>query len=112
MFADLAQAQQADYAAFIDTGRHAICSASPELFFRLDGDVLTSKPMKGTAVRGRTLAEDKANMAWLHHSEKNRAENVMIVDMIRNDMGRVAEIGSVQVPRPVRGGALPDCACK
>ncbi|MCB9419710.1 MAG: aminodeoxychorismate synthase component I [Ardenticatenaceae bacterium] len=98
LFADLAAAQQAEYAAFLDIGRYAICSASPELFFRLDGDVLTSKPMKGTAVRGRTLVEDKTNMAWLHHSEKNRAENVMIVDMIRNDMGRVAQIGSVHVP--------------
>ena len=98
LFADLAAAQQADYAAFIDMGRYAICSASPELFFQLDGDVLTSKPMKGTAVRGLTLAADKANMDWLHHSEKNQAENVMIVDMIRNDMGRVADIGSVQVP--------------
>ncbi len=99
LFADLTAAQQAAYTAYVDTGRHAICSASPELFFRLDEDRLLSKPMKGTAVRGRTLAEDKTNISWLHHSEKNRAENVMIVDMIRNDMGRVAEIGSVQVPR-------------
>jgi para-aminobenzoate synthetase/4-amino-4-deoxychorismate lyase len=91
-------AQQNGYAAYLDTGRHVICSASPELFFRLDGDALTSMPMKGTAVRGRTLAEDETNIAWLHHSEKNRAENVMIVDMIRNDMGRIAETGSVQVP--------------
>lgn len=98
LFADLAAAQQAEYAAFADTGRHAICSASPELFFRLDGEALVSKPMKGTAPRGLTLAEDKANMDWLHRSEKNRAENVMIVDMIRNDMGRVARTGSVQVP--------------
>ncbi len=99
LFADLSRAQQAAYAAFVDTGRFAICSASPELFFRLDGNVLTGKPMKGTAVRGRTLTEDRANMTWLRSSEKNRAENVMIVDMIRNDMGRVADIGSVQVPR-------------
>lgn len=98
LFADLAQAQQGSYAAYVDTGRFAVCSASPELFFRLDGEVLTSKPMKGTAVRGKTLAEDETNIAWLAQSEKNRAENVMIVDMIRNDMGRVAEIGSVQVP--------------
>jgi para-aminobenzoate synthetase/4-amino-4-deoxychorismate lyase len=97
LFLDVA-AQQKGYAAYLDTGRHVVCSASPELFFRLDGDVLTSLPMKGTAVRGRTLAEDEANIAWLHQSEKNRAENVMIVDMIRNDMGRVAETGSVQVP--------------
>jgi para-aminobenzoate synthetase/4-amino-4-deoxychorismate lyase len=99
LFADLAAAQQAEYAAFVETEQFAICSASPELFFRLDGEVLTGKPMKGTAVRGRTLAEDQTNITWLHQSEKNRAENVMIVDMIRNDMGRVAQIGSVQVPQ-------------
>ena len=98
LFTDLALAQAGGYGAYIDTGRHVICSASPELFFRLDGDVLTSKPMKGTAVRGQTPAEDDENAAWLQQSEKNRAENVMIVDMIRNDMGRVAETGSVQVP--------------
>ncbi len=98
LFAELASAQPGGYAAYVDTGRHVLCSASPELFFTLDGDLLTSKPMKGTAVRGLTLAEDEANMAWLHQSEKNRAENVMIVDMIRNDMGRVAETGSVAVP--------------
>ncbi|MCP5100792.1 MAG: aminodeoxychorismate synthase component I, partial [Chloroflexi bacterium] len=98
-FTDLAAAQQADYAAYLDLGHIAICSASPELFFKLDGDQLTSKPMKGTAVRGRTLAEDNANINWLAQSEKNRAENVMIVDMIRNDMGRVAQVGSIQVPQ-------------
>ncbi len=98
LFTDLVAAQNGEYAAYVDTGRHVVCSASPELFFRRDGAVLTAKPMKGTAVRGRTLAEDEANMAWLAQSEKNRAENVMIVDMIRNDMGRVAETGSVAVP--------------
>ena len=99
LFSDLALAQNGGYAAYVDTGRHVVCSASPELFFRRDGDVLTAKPMKGTAVRGQTPAEDDENAAWLQQSEKNRAENVMIVDMIRNDMGRVAETGSVQVPR-------------
>ena len=98
-FAELSAAQQGQYAAFIDTGRFAICSASPELFFSLDGIRLHSKPMKGTAVRGRTLAEDQTNITWLAQSEKNRAENVMIVDMIRNDMGRVAQVGSVNVPK-------------
>lgn len=98
-FAELVAAQQANYAAYLDIGRFAICSASPELFFELDGSRLRSKPMKGTAVRGLTLAQDKANIAWLAQSEKNRAENVMIVDMIRNDMGRVAEVGSVHVPQ-------------
>ncbi|MBK8128815.1 MAG: chorismate-binding protein [bacterium] len=98
LFRALTAAQRANYAAYVDTGRHVVCSVSPELFFRLDGDRLTSKPMKGTAVRGRTLAEDRANADWLRQSEKNRAENVMIVDMIRNDMGRVAALGSVAVP--------------
>ena len=97
LFLQLVRAQQADYGAYVDIGQFTICSSSPELFFHLDGDRLTGRPMKGTAPRGRTLAEDNAMAQWLHHSEKNRAENVMIVDMIRNDMGRVADIGSVQV---------------
>jgi len=99
LFTQLAMAQQAEYAAFINTGRFVIGSASPELFFQLDGERLTAKPMKGTANRGCTLAEDAAHIASLRQSEKNRAENLMIVDMIRNDLGRVAEVGSVAVPR-------------
>ena len=63
--------------------------------------------MKGTARRGRTLTEDRANMAALQASAKDRAENVMIVDMIRNDLGRVAEIGSVQVPELFRVERYP-----
>lgn len=97
LFFELAQAQQGEYAAYIDTGRFAICSASPELFFRLYGRQLTSRPMKGTAERGRTLSEDDARAEWLFNSSKNRAENIMIVDMMRNDMGRIAAIGSVEV---------------
>jgi para-aminobenzoate synthetase/4-amino-4-deoxychorismate lyase len=98
LFARLVSAQRANYCAFIDLGRFVICSASPELFFRLDGDSLTSRPMKGTAPRGLTTAEDRRQIDWLRDSEKNRAENVMIVDMIRNDFGRVARAGSVSVP--------------
>lgn len=99
LFLAMVSAQSACYAAWIDTGRYAICSASPELFFCLDKNKITCKPMKGTIRRGRTLAEDIFLAERLHLSEKNRAENVMIVDMIRNDLGRVAEVGSVQVPR-------------
>ena len=99
LFSHLVRAQPQSYAAFLDTGRYAICSASPELFLRRDGNVLTIKPMKGTAPRGRFLREDRARANWLHHSEKNRAENVMIVDMARNDLGRIAEVGSVHVSR-------------
>ena len=96
-FQHLAQSQN-KYAAYIDTGRHVICSASPELFFKLDGDKIFSRPMKGTVKRGLTTAEDKELAEWLHNSKKNRAENVMIVDMIRNDLGRIAKTGSVNVP--------------
>jgi para-aminobenzoate synthetase/4-amino-4-deoxychorismate lyase len=99
LFASLAQAQQSAYAAYVDIGRFAICSASPELFFARDGRRVTARPMKGTAPRGRWSAEDRAKAAWLRGSEKNRAENVMIVDMLRNDLGRVAQVGSVRVPR-------------
>lgn len=97
LFLHLAQRQN-KYAAFVDIGDWAICSASHELFFELDGDIITGRPMKGTVKRGRTTAEDKINSDWLRASEKNRAENVMIVDMIRNDLGRIAEVGSVHVP--------------
>ena len=98
LFLSLAQ-QQTRYAAYLDLGRFAICSASPELFFQLNNPTLTARPMKGTAPRGKTLQADRAAGEWLHHSEKNRAENVMIVDMIRNDLGRIAAVGTVQVPR-------------
>ena len=97
LFLAMVRAQSAGYAGYVDTGRYAICSASPELFFMLDGDSLTCKPMKGTVHRGRTLDEDKALAVWLQTSDKNRAENLMIVDMIRNDLGRVADVGTVQV---------------
>lgn len=85
-------------AAYIDIGRYVICSSSPELFFQLDGEMIKCQPMKGTVKRGRTTLEDQAQSEWLKNSEKNRAENVMIVDMIRNDLGRIAKIGSVEVP--------------
>jgi para-aminobenzoate synthetase/4-amino-4-deoxychorismate lyase len=97
LFTHLARSQN-KYAAYIDLGNWAICSASHELFFDLDGEVITGRPMKGTVKRGRTTSEDKNAAEWLRASPKNQAENVMIVDMIRNDLGRIAEIGSVHVP--------------
>ncbi|MFZ5885394.1 MAG: aminodeoxychorismate synthase component I [Chloroflexota bacterium] len=96
-FLHLAQSQN-NHAAYIDTGRHVIASASPELFFSLEGETITCRPMKGTARRGRTTLEDREQAQWLKDSEKNRAENVMIVDMIRNDLSRIARLGSVRVP--------------
>ena len=92
-------AQKARYGAFIDLPEWALCSASPELFFSLEGNRIRTRPMKGTAPRGLTAEEDREQADWLYHSEKNRAENRMIVDMIRNDLGRIARPGTVEVSR-------------
>ena len=93
----LARASNAPYAAYIETKDHTIISASPELFFSLDGDKLESKPMKGTSMRGKTQQEDLDLRIELKQSEKNLAENIMITDMLRNDMGRISLPGSVEV---------------
>lgn len=99
LYGRLCRAQQAGYCAFLDLGSHAIVSASPELFFRWAGERLELRPMKGTRPRGRWAAEDRALAQELLSSPKERAENLMIVDLLRNDAGRVAEFGSVRVPR-------------
>ncbi len=98
LYADLSRSQSCGYGGFLDTGSHAIVSASPELFFEWRHDRITSKPMKGTTARGVDLASDEYSRQWLASSPKNRAENLMIVDMVRNDLGRIARVGSVQVP--------------
>ena len=98
LFADLVSAQRGSHSAFISSAEWSICSASPELFFDVDGMTIRARPMKGTVGRGRTLSEDAGAARRLQTSEKQRAENVMIVDMVRNDLGRVAEVGSVSVP--------------
>ena len=77
--------------------RHVL-SCSPELFLRHDGGVLTARPMKGTAPRARTTEGDSEMARWLAEDVKNRAENLMIVDLLRNDLGRIARVGSVRVP--------------
>ncbi len=90
LYRDLCFAQRGRYAAYLDLGRFRVLSASPELFFRIDGDRITTRPMKGTAPRGRWPAEDEAARAALTGSVKDRAENAMIVDLLRNDLGRIA----------------------
>ncbi|WP_044639823.1 aminodeoxychorismate synthase component I [Risungbinella massiliensis] len=95
----LSQRQRANYTAYLDIGRYQILSISPELFFHLEGNKITTKPMKGTAQRGRYGIEDQMIKDQLRSSEKERAENVMIVDLIRNDLGRIAKTGSVSVPK-------------
>jgi len=97
LFLAMQEAQQARCGAYLDTGNHAVCSASPELFFHLDNDLIGCRPMKGTSPRGHNKIVDDDRMAALRASEKNRAENAMIVDMVRNDVGRIAEVGSVRV---------------
>lgn len=97
LYRTLSQSQKVAYGAFIDAGDHKILSRSPELFVSGTGEVLKARPMKGTLKRGRTLAEDRAGRAALAGDEKNRAENLMIVDLLRNDLSRIAAMGSVKV---------------
>ncbi len=107
LFAALQRAQPGGYGLYLDTGAEQILSVSPELFFDWrDGAVLT-RPMKGTAARGTTPEADAAQALALQESTKERAENVMIVDLLRNDLSRIAESFSVQVPRLFHTEALP-----
>ena len=98
LFRQLRAAQRAPYGALVHTGRDWLLSLSPELFFTLESRALTTRPMKGTAPRGATAAADDAAARALAADAKNRAENLMIVDLLRNDLSRVAEPGSVAVP--------------
>jgi para-aminobenzoate synthetase/4-amino-4-deoxychorismate lyase len=102
LYARLRQVQRTSYSAYIRTGGQAILCFSPELFFRLDGERIAAQPMKGTASRGRTLVEDERQAAWLQSDSKNRAENIMIVDLLRNDLGRICTLGSITVPHMLR----------
>lgn len=97
LYLSLRAGQAVPYAAFVRTGRLSVLSFSPELFFRLDGTRIRSRPMKGTIRRGKTDDEDARLAQALASDPKNRAENVMIVDLIRNDIGRLAQTGTVTV---------------
>ncbi len=97
LFASLQAPGEAPYAALLEGERWAIASLSPELFFERTGGRVVMRPMKGTRSRGRFGEEDRHRAAELAASEKDRAENLMIVDMVRNDLGRIARHGSVAV---------------
>ncbi len=98
LYRDLIIAQSGGFGAYLRLDDWQLVSASPELFFRWDrSGKLVTRPMKGTTRRGRFTAEDRELVDELVSSDKERAENVMIVDLIRNDLGRVAEFGSVTV---------------
>lgn len=95
LFAHMMAAQPVDLGAMLHIGRQHILSASPELFFHQNDRQIVVRPMKGTSQRGSTPSEDDRLAALLAADEKNRAENLMIVDLLRNDLGRIAEFGSV-----------------
>jgi len=98
LYEDLLAAHPAPFAAYLEGPGFAIASASPERFLRLRDGQVQARPIKGTVGRGRDADEDAQRRDWLAASEKNRAENLMITDLMRNDLGRVARIGSVRVP--------------
>lgn len=96
-FLDLRQKQRVAYGGIVDTGKVTVLSASPELFIGQEGRTVSTRPMKGTAPRAGTLEADASARRQLAEDVKQRAENLMIVDLMRNDIGRIAEIGSVSV---------------
>jgi para-aminobenzoate synthetase component 1 len=98
LYDELRRRNPATFAAFIDFGETALLSSSPERFLKVEAGVIETRPIKGTRPRGSSPALDAALGRELLASEKDRAENLMIVDLLRNDLGRVAKLGSVQVP--------------
>lgn len=99
LFNFLLKKQTTPYNAFIKNNFETILSFSPELFFELKNGHILTKPMKGTVPRGIDEVQDKKNVDFLKNDIKNRAENVMIVDLLRNDLGRIAKTGSVKVSK-------------
>ena len=91
--------QEAGYNAYVEHDEMAVISMSPELFFEQNDRELTTRPMKGTTQRGVTDQEDLEQASWLEQDPKNRSENMMIVDLLRNDMNRISEVGSEHVER-------------
>jgi para-aminobenzoate synthetase/4-amino-4-deoxychorismate lyase len=99
LYKNLRDAQPVAYSALIRDRQFSLLSFSPELFFRKEGRLITVRPMKGTISRGRTEKEDRLQTKVLKASQKDRSENIMIVDLLRNDLGRISETGSVRVSK-------------
>jgi para-aminobenzoate synthetase component 1 len=98
LYARLREGNPATFAGYLDLGDFVLASASPERFLWMTNGEVETRPIKGTRPRGQTAAEDDFRAQELLHSGKDRAENIMIVDLLRNDLGRVCRYGSVQVP--------------
>lgn len=98
MYMRLRQTNPAPFSAYLEFPEGIVLSTSPEEFLRLQGRRVETRPIKGTSPRGRTLLEDRRLSEELFFSEKDRAENVMIVDLLRSDLGRVCQVGSLSVP--------------
>jgi para-aminobenzoate synthetase component 1 len=107
LYQRLRERNPAPFAGYLDLGEFVVASASPERFLRLDRGEVETRPIKGTRPRGSTPSEDQARSAELLASAKDRAENVMIVDLLRNDLGRVCQYGSVRVPAVCRLETYP-----
>ncbi len=99
LYEALVHKQRTSYNAYISNDKFNLLSFSPELFFRISGNKIYTKPMKGTIGRGDTPNEDESNKEFLYNDVKNRAENIMIVDLLRNDLGKIAKVGSVRVDK-------------
>ncbi len=99
LFKSILPEQNTPFSAYIKNEHEEILSFSPELFFTLSGNKIFTKPMKGTIKRGKTEKEDLENIEFLKNDIKNRAENVMIVDLLRNDLGKIAKTASVKVDK-------------
>jgi para-aminobenzoate synthetase component 1 len=99
VFKNLVEASPSAYSAFLNCGGFSVISSSPERFLKIHDRHCESKPIKGTRPRAKDFHKDEKHFVDLYYSEKDRAENLMIVDLVRNDLGRVAEIGSVKVDR-------------
>ena len=99
LYLDLKYKQKVSYNVFAKLNDYYILSLSPELFFYKDKDYIKVKPMKGTIKRGCNIYEDKKNILYLQNDEKNQSENVMIVDLLRNDLGKISKYGSVKVSK-------------
>ena len=97
LYKRLRRINPAPFSSYLNFAEVKIAGSSPERFLRLSGDLVETRPIKGTIRRGKSPEEDSVNASWLLHSAKDRAENIMIVDLERNDLGRVCRYGTVKV---------------